>query len=91
MKHFISALLGFWMVVGLVACQSPTPQATPTQPEPTATATPEDTPAPTKEPASGQPVPTPTISWQIPEIRPDEWTRGGADAGLVLVEYSDFQ
>jgi hypothetical protein len=97
MKHHISVLLGLLLVVGFAACQSPTPEATPTRPEPTATAAaaptspPEDTPTPTKEPAAGRPAPTPTTPWQIPEVQPDDWAKGGTDAGLILVYYSDFQ
>jgi hypothetical protein len=97
MKYFTFLLVSLVLVAGSVACQSPTPEATPTRPQPTATAAaaptspPEDTPTPTKEPAAGRPVPTPTTPWQIPEVQPDDWVKGGADAGLILVEYSDFQ
>jgi hypothetical protein len=35
--------------------------------------------------------PTPTPPWQIPGIQPDDWVKGGSEAGLTLVEYSDFQ
>jgi hypothetical protein len=107
-------LFGVLSLVGLVACQSPTPEATPSSPEslatvvvaatpePTATPVPEVTPSPTLESAGeepsptlvevgARPSPTPTIPWQIPEVQPDDWVKGGDDAGLVLVEYSDFQ
>lgn len=92
MRHRLSAFFGLLLVVGLAACQSPTPEATQTRPPPTATVVaPEDTPTPTKEPVADRPVPTPTTPWQIPEVQPDDWVKGGADAGLTLVEYSDFQ
>jgi cyclophilin family peptidyl-prolyl cis-trans isomerase/protein-disulfide isomerase len=44
-------------------------------------------------PAAGgtKPAPTPTVPWQIPELRTSDWIRGGANAGMILVEYSDFQ
>jgi hypothetical protein len=64
---------------------------TPT-PEPTAVASPvpEDTLSP--KVARAKPSPTPTQPWQLPKIQPDDWAKGGgADAGLTLVEYSDFQ
>ena len=107
-------LFGVLSLAWLVACQSPTPEATPSSPEPlatvvvtatpepTATPVPEVTPSPTLSPAGEEPSPTPaeigdkpsptpTIPWQIPEVRPDDWVKGGDGAGLVLVEYSDFQ
>jgi hypothetical protein len=88
---------------GLIACQSQTPGATPAQPTPlptlAATATPvptattpavaEDTPSPV--PKGAGPSAIPTVAWQIPEIQTDDWIKGGADAGLVIVEYGDFQ
>lgn len=55
-------------------------------PEPTATPQPENTPV-----AAGKPSPTPTTPWQIPEIQPDDWVTGGADAGLIIVDYGDYQ
>ncbi|MFZ5916817.1 MAG: hypothetical protein ACOYZ7_07795 [Chloroflexota bacterium] len=93
-------LLGVLLLGGLVACQTPAPGATPTSPPPTATsppatatARPTITPAPTATtgPVASKPTPTPTQPWQIPEIQPDDWASGSADAGMVLVEYSDFQ
>jgi len=109
-------LSGILLLGALVACQSQTPETTPSKPtplatlmptatsvaaptpEPTAVASPvpEDTPAPKDTPspkvARAKPSPTPTQPWQIPEIQPDDWDKGGgADAGLTLVEYSDFQ
>jgi hypothetical protein len=96
-----SFLFGILLLAGSVACQSPSPEATLASPEPLATmamtSTPEPTatPSPMPEPA-GEEVgakasPTPTIPWQIPEIGVDDWVKGGADAGLTIVEYSDFQ
>lgn len=70
---------------------TPTPQPTATQPVAQASPLPEDTPAQTTKAASDRPVPTPAPPWQIPEVQPDDWATGGADAGMVLVEYSDFQ
>ena len=105
-------LSGILLLGALVACQSQTPETTPSKPtplatlvptamsvaaptpEPTAVASPapKDTPSPTPKVARAKPSPTPTQPWQIPEIQPDDWAKGGgADAGLTLVEYSDFQ
>ncbi len=83
MRRIIFLLANLWLLAGLVACGSLTPEATPTPPEPSAT------PKPTFTPAAAES--TPDTSWQIPEIQPGDWVRGGADAGLILVEYSDFQ
>lgn len=64
--------------------------STPT-PVPTATAAPEpQATKPAQEPGS-KPQPTPTSEWQIPRIGEKEWGKGNPQAGLVLVEYSDFQ
>jgi hypothetical protein len=41
-------------------------------------------PTPTVEPASAS-------SWQIPKPTEEDWSEGEANAGFVLVEYSDFQ
>ena len=97
-------LSGILLLGALVACQSQTPETTPSKPTPLATSvaatTPEPTavasPAPKDTPLSkvarAKPSPTPTQPWQIPEIQPDDRAKGGgADAGLTLVEYSDFQ
>ena len=93
-------LLGLLATCGLVACRStatPTlePAATATQAklEPTATQVkPTATPAPTATLATASgPAAAPTPPWQIPGIREDDWTKGSEDAGLVIVEYSDFQ
>jgi len=105
-------LSGILLLGALVACQSQTPETTPSKPtplatlvptatsvaaptpEPTAVASPapKDTPSPTPKVARAKPSPTPTQPWQILEIQPDDWARGGGtDAGLTLVEYSDFQ
>lgn len=61
------------------------PTATPTQPK--------AQPTPTTEPTAGQekPAPTPTTPWQIPEEREDDWVKGGQNAGLIMVEYGDYQ
>lgn len=67
------------------------PTATPV-PSPTATAT-SGLPAeatPTRKPVT-EPEATPTRPWQIPGVMDGEHGKGNPDAGLVLVEYSDFQ
>jgi len=97
-------LLGLLAVCGLVACRSaatPTlePEATATRPKATATevkaqatATVAQKSAATATPAAvSKPGVTPTPAWQIPEVREGEWTKGSDDAGLVIVEYSDYQ
>jgi hypothetical protein len=60
-------------------------------PTPTPTATASPVPEDTAVPEGAKAMPSPTRPWQIPEIQPDDWTKGGVDAGLILVEYSDFQ
>lgn len=75
---------------GLLACRSSTPEATTPEPSPTNTATAPTSPVATKA-AEDTTSPTPSPTWQIPEVRADDWVRGGANAGLTLVEYSDFQ
>ncbi len=80
---------------------SPTPTTSPPTPTPTLTPSPTPIPrSPTPPPtvatvgttaAPPSPTPTPTRPWQIPEVNDDDWVKGGADARLVLVEYSDFQ
>jgi hypothetical protein len=65
-----------------------TPTAVPTRKP---SATPEATPTSTREAEKRSTVPTPTRTWQIPEVQERDWVKGGADAGMVLVEYSDFQ
>jgi len=57
---------------------------------PTATPGVAQSPAVTR-PKSNAASPTPTRPWQIPELEAGDWTTGGDDAGMVLVEYSDFQ
>ncbi len=102
------------LLVGLVACQPATPEATEPPPTATATTVPTSTsvpptatpiPSPTAEPTSGpppaeatptrkpvtEPEATPTYSWQIPGLMDGDHGKGNPDAGLVLVEYSDFQ
>jgi hypothetical protein len=94
--------LGLLVICGLVACRStatPTlePAATATQAKVEATATqakaePTATPAPTTTPAAAsEPAAVATPPWQIPGIEEGDWTKGAEDAGLVIVEYSDFQ
>ena len=95
-------LVGLLAICGLVACQSadaPTLEPEATAPQPTATATqaaatatvaqksaPTATPSPASEPGAES-----TPPWQIPELRESDWAKGAEDAGLVLVEYSDYQ
>jgi len=79
------------LLASLAACQFVAPRPTST-PMPTATPQPTITPAPT-----ATSVPTPTVepasasSWQIPKPTEEDWSEGEANAGFVLVEYSDFQ
>lgn len=74
------------------AADTPTPEPTAVPatdtpiPEPAATPLPKNTPV-----AAVKPLPTPTAPWQIPEIQPDDWVTGGADAGLIIVDYGDYQ
>ena len=68
----------------------PKPAAT-ASPVPEDTSAPTATPSPVPEVAGVKASPTPTRPWQIPEVQPDDWTKGGGDAGLTLVEYGDFQ
>ena len=69
---------------------APQPTATATQAAATATvaqkSAPTATPAAASEPGAEQMPP-----WQIPELRESDWAKGAEDAGLVLVEYSDYQ
>ena len=62
---------------------------------PTATSAPaKDDPTPTPgttTTATENASPTPTRPWQIPEERKDDWTKGGENAGLIIVEYGDYQ
>lgn len=101
---FKRAFLVFTVLLlgGLAACGTPAPQPTATPVPDTATPRPSPTPAPaepspTPEPTATTEVdqvdagPTPTPPWQIPEIQPDDWVKGGSAAGLTVVEYSDFQ
>jgi hypothetical protein len=96
--------LALLAICGLVACRSaatptlepaatatmPKAQATATEVEPTATTAQES--APTTTPATvAKAEARPTPAWQIPEIREGDWTKGSEDAGLVIVEYSDYQ
>ena len=78
------------------------PTATPASNTPTATAEPTATPAPNtptatvaaagpSEKTAPKASPTPVRPWQIPTLHSGDWGKGNPDAGLVLVEYSDFQ
>jgi hypothetical protein len=80
-----------------VASASPTAVSAatrePTKPpatEPPPTATPRTASTPTPGGSSGSSAEA-TPAWKIPEIREEDWVKGDVDAGLVLVEYSDFQ
>jgi hypothetical protein len=95
-------LLGLLAVCGLVACkatEAPTlePEATVAQPTATrievaATATQAQKNVPTATSATAsKPKAVATPPWQIPTLQESDWTKGAEDAGLVLVEYSDFQ
>lgn len=98
-------LWGVLVVCGLVACQaavSPTVAPTSTL-ERTSTSVPTSTPVPaaptaTSVPAGTKDKETDTTEaadaeppWQIPRVSESDWTKGAAGAGLVVVEYSDFQ
>lgn len=104
MQKRLIGLLGIVLAVGLAACNTPAPTAT-AAPTPTLaptstplpTATPSPTPA-TKPSATATPTtaetgssPATPAGWQIPGIRGDDWAKGPESAGLVIVEYSDFQ
>lgn len=80
------------------ATVAPTMPATPTQsalPTPTADVQAPATSVPQPTPTSRWPRPqtalTPTPAWQIPEVSDDDQKRGAADAGMILVEYGDYQ
>jgi len=71
------------------------PTATPVPAVPTATSASEigqeekePTPTAGAEAAADAPIEPP---WQIPTVSEKDWTKGTAGAGLVIVEYSDFQ
>jgi hypothetical protein len=96
--------LGLLVVCGLVACRptdaptlepeatAPQPKATATEPKVQATATLAKKSAPTATlSTASKPGATPTPSWQIPGVGDNDWTKGSDDAGLVIVEYSDYQ
>lgn len=77
-----------------VATATTEPAKTPTAvPTITPAAPSGDDPTPTPAPTSAQekPAPTPTLAWQIPQEREDDWKKGGDNAGLVIVEYGDYQ
>lgn len=74
---------------------TPVPAVTPTA---TPSAAPSATPSatqkgatPTVRPTRSSGEPTPTRPWQIPEVQSADWAKGGEDAGLVIVEYGDYQ
>ena len=106
-RERLIALVWLMALCGLAACQTSAPETAtlpePTAAQATATATPKpratsaaSTPTPEKaadptQATGSQPSPTPTRPWQIPLVEGGEWEKGTADAGLVLVEYSDFQ
>jgi len=69
----------------------PTRAPTATLPVAQLSPTSESPPAPTSLAVEARPSPTPTVPWQIPNIQPDDWVQGEANAGLTLVEYGDFQ
>lgn len=75
---------------GLLAYRSSTPKTATPEPSPTNTTAAPASPTATKS-AGDTTSPAPSPTWQIPEVRADDWVRGGANAGLTLVEYSDFQ
>jgi hypothetical protein len=88
-------LWGLLALCALVACkatEAPTlePAATATVPKATATLAQKSVPTATLAAAS-KPGATPTPPWQIPELQESDWVKGGVNAGLVLVEYSDYQ
>jgi hypothetical protein len=99
----LKRLYRLWWVValcGLVACQAAATPTSAPSPTPVPTATP--VPAvPTATPAGEDPKQEPTAmaegaadaepQWQIPRVRETDWGEGNPDAGLVVVEYSDFQ
>jgi len=87
----LTILLAAVVLVGLVACGTSQPEATPTGTKPAATQTATSAPPPTDSASGGSSSPTPTPTWQVPLVQEDDWTIGSEDAGLVIVEYSDFQ
>jgi cyclophilin family peptidyl-prolyl cis-trans isomerase/protein-disulfide isomerase len=82
----------------VVVTATMTAQSTATA-EPTATAaapaqttpTPSEATATPAQSTAKEPEATPTRPWQIPQIEEEDWTEGSAEAGMVLVVYSDFQ
>ncbi len=74
--------------------------ATPTALPATPTVEPTPSPAATKtnpqSPAAEMVIPpthepTPTFEWQIPPLDEDDWIKGGDSAGMIIIEYSDYQ
>jgi len=65
-----------------------------TKSAPTATLQPTASPAPTQPPCStvaSEPTPIPGADSLFPAVRPDEWSKGPADAAVTIVVYNDFQ
>ena len=65
-----------------------------TKSAPTATLQPTASPAPTQPPCStvaSEPTPIPGVDSRFPAVRPDEWSKGPADAAVTIVVYNDFQ
>ena len=65
-----------------------------TEAAPTATLQPTASPAPTQPPCStvaSEPTPIPGVDSRFPAVRPDEWSKGPADAAVTIVVYNDFQ
>jgi hypothetical protein len=77
--------------VAVVARATATPVPSTPTPAPTVTATPEPQATKPAQDSGSKPQPTPTVEWQIPKIGEKDWGKGNPQAGLVLVEYSDFQ
>lgn len=97
-------LWGLLAICGLVACRAaatptlapsptPAPTSTPVLEAPTATqvseAPKEEEQRPTAT-AAAEPADA-TPPWRIPQVGEKDWTKGMPGAGLVVVEYSDFQ
>ena len=94
-RRLISLVGVLALLSGFVACQpagTATSQATQaietSTPMVVSTATSVPAPTPT---GPAQAAATATPPWQIPEVQDSDWVRGGANAGLTLVEYSDLQ
>jgi len=98
-------LLAVCGLVACQAAASPTlaPTETPVSTSTSIPVVPTATLTVAKTPEKEEPKPTATTAmeadaavdaeppWQIPTVREEDWAKGGADAGLVVVEYSDYQ